>query len=191
MRHTFISFPSWSDRLILFLNIILIFQYLSCQNVNCQKPPNIVLFLTDDQDSELGGMEPLSKARSWIAEKGVTFENSFVSTPVCCPSRSSILTGMYQPHTKVVNNTLEGNCWGTEWRETSEKESFAASLKLSSNYTTFYAGKYLNRYGDHGNDLEVPPGWDYWAGLVGNSRWILMITFELETNSTKVICIDE
>ena len=139
---------------------------------NKMKPPNIVLFLTDDQDSELGGMEPLTKARSWIAQNGATFENSFVSTPVCCPSRSSILTGLYQPHTKVVNNTVEGNCWGSEWRDKSEKHTFASVLKAESNYTTFYAGKYLNRYGDHGNDLAVPPGWDWWAGLVGNSRWI-------------------
>ena len=142
----------------------------SLPSTNRMKPPNIVLFLTDDQDSELGGMEPLTKARSWIAQNGATFENSFVSTPVCCPSRSSILTGLYQPHTKVVNNTVEGNCWGSEWRDKSEKHTFASVLKAESNYTTFYAGKYLNRYGDHGNDLAVPPGWDWWAGLVGNSR---------------------
>ena len=164
------SFHLNSDWLLVLLRTILVLQYfISPLVINCQKPPNIVLFLTDDQDSELGGMEPLSKARSWIAENGVTFENSFVSTPVCCPSRSSILTGMYQPHTKVVNNTLEGNCWGTEWRETSEKESFAAILKSTSNYTTFYAGKYLNRYGS-GGDLSVPSGWDKWVGLVGNSK---------------------
>ena len=171
MKSKCLSIISFSNRVVSTLCVILTFQNLSGHLVYCQKPPNIVLFLTDDQDSELGGMEPLSKARSWIAEQGVTFENSFVSTPVCCPSRSSILTGLYQPHTKVVNNTVEGNCWGSEWRATSEKQSFAAILKSTSNYTTFYAGKYLNRYGDHGNDLAVPLGWDYWAGLVGNSRY--------------------
>ena len=135
------------------------------------KQPNIVVFLTDDQDSELGGMEPLSKAKFWIGEQGTTFENSFVSTPVCCPSRSSILTGLYQTTTKVFNNTIDGNCWGGEWRLTSERQTFAAVLKSKANYTTFYAGKYLNRYG-HANDLAVPLGWDWWAGLVGNSRYL-------------------
>ena len=138
------------------------------QVMNAQNP-NIVLFLTDDQDSELGGMEPLTKARSWIADHGVTFQNSFVSTPICCPSRSSILTGLYQHHTNVVNNTADGNCWGTEWREISEKQTFATVLKATANYTTFYAGKYLNRYGS-GGDLSVPSGWDKWVGLVGNSK---------------------
>ena len=141
-------------------NVILAFHFLSCTTAILKQQPNIVLFLTDDQDSELGGMEPLTKARSWIASNGATFENSFVSTPVCCPSRSSILTGLYQPHTKVVNNTVDGNCWGSQWRATAEKRNFAAVLKETSNYTTFYAGKYLNRYG-HGNDLVVPPGWDW------------------------------
>ena len=138
------------------------------------KSPNIVLFLTDDQDSELGGLTPLSKSKSWISDKGVKFDNSFVTVPVCCPSRSSILTGLYQPHSKVVNNSLEGNCWGSEWRENGEQKTFATSLKANG-YETFYAGKYLNTYcrslnGERKQDLAVPAGWDHWAGLCGNSK---------------------
>ena len=158
-----ISKPCIKQFLIYILYILITTREALSQN------PNIVLFLTDDQDSELGGMEPLTKARFWIADQGVTFRNSFVSTPICCPSRSSILTGLYQHHTNVVNNTENGNCWGTKWREISEKQTFASVLKATSNYTTFYAGKYLNRYGS-GGDLSVPDGWDKWAGLVGNSK---------------------
>ena len=130
-----------------------------------ENQPNIVVFLTDHQDSELGGMEPMVKTKSWIGENGVTFENSFVSTPMSCPSLSSLLTGLYQHHTKVFNNHPDGNCWGSNWREAIEKETFAAILKQNSNYTTFYAGKYLNGYGKD-FDLSVPPGWDHWAGIV-------------------------
>ena len=138
------------------------------------KPPNILFFLTDDQDSVLGGLEPLAKAKQWIAEKGVSFENAFVTVPVCCPSRSSILTGLYQHNTKALNNSLEGNCYGSEWTELTEKNTFATALK-SNGYTTYYAGKYLNCYCrqecDGGElDLTVPPGWDNWAGLCGNSK---------------------
>jgi len=158
------------------LQIAFVAQCSSLSIGSSSKPPNILFFLTDDQDSELGGLEPLSKAKSWIAEKGVSFDNAFVTVPVCCPSRSSILTGLYQQNTKALNNSLEGNCYGSEWTESTEKNTFATSLK-SNGYTTYYAGKYLNCYcrqecdRDSELDLTVPPGWDNWAGLCGNSKY--------------------
>jgi len=41
------------------------------------------------------------------------------------------------------------------------------------NYTTQYSGKYLNNYGQDavGGTDHVPPGWDDWFGLVGNSKF--------------------
>lgn len=40
-------------------------------------------------------------------------------------------------------------------------------------YKTFFGGKYLNQYGNPqvGGPQHVPPGWDEWYGLVGNSRY--------------------
>ena len=151
-----------------------------------EKQPNILLFLTDDQDSELGAsIEPIPKIRSWIKDSGASFINSFVTIPICCPSRSSLLTGRYQHHTEVWNNSIEGNCWGSDWRSTSEKESLVVQMKAKRNYTTFYAGKYLNQYGEKGDDLSVPEGWDEWAGLVGNSKYYnykLSINGKLESH---------
>ena len=68
----------------------------------------------------------------------------FVSTPLCCPSRASILTGRYQHNTRVTNNTVPGNCCGSDWRRRLEPRSVAVHLH-SRGYTTFYAGKYLNQ----------------------------------------------
>ena len=130
--------------------------------------PNIVLFLTDDQDLVLGGLEPMTKTKKWF-ENGQNFDNAFVSTPICCPSRSSMLTGRYQHNTHVFNNSASGNCYGEEW--TSEngleaKSTYAAIIKSNTNYETFYAGKYLNNY----KTKNIPKGWDNWYGLIGNSR---------------------
>ncbi|XP_075218696.1 N-acetylglucosamine-6-sulfatase-like isoform X2 [Lycorma delicatula] len=109
-----------------------------------KKQPNIVVILTDDQDELLGGIAPMLKTRELIANNGVTFINSFVSTPICCPSRASILTGVFQHNHKTMNNSIDGGCSSKDWQNTSEKRSFATYLQ-SSGYNTFYAGKYLNQ----------------------------------------------
>ena len=61
--------------------------------------PNIVLVLTDDQDTTMGSTAPLAAARKMIAEAGVEFLNAFTTSPICCPSRASILTGRYLHNT--------------------------------------------------------------------------------------------
>ncbi|XP_026755157.2 N-acetylglucosamine-6-sulfatase-like isoform X2 [Galleria mellonella] len=139
------------------------------QTVMCEKQPNFVLVLTDDQDVVLGGMNPMKNVRRFIAEEGVTFTNSFVSSPICCPSRASLLTGLYVHNHLTRNNSVAGGCYGENWRQ-NEHRVFANALK-NAGYNTFYAGKYLNEYGvKHAEGpSRVPPGWSEWHGLVGNS----------------------
>ncbi|KAJ8261122.1 hypothetical protein COCON_G00168450 [Conger conger] len=110
---------------------------------DCAKPSNIVFILTDDQDVVLGGMTPVKKAKALIGDAGVYFSNAFAVTPLCCPSRSSILTGRY-PHNH-------------------EQAAVPDLLR----------GKYLNQYGkkEAGDVAYVPPGWDQWHALVGNSQY--------------------
>ncbi|RXG67637.1 N-acetylglucosamine-6-sulfatase [Armadillidium vulgare] len=53
-----------------------------------------------------------------------------------------------------------------------ERKSFVNTLHKFG-YNTFFAGKYLNQYGrkEVGGLEHVPPGWDWWIGLEGNSRY--------------------
>uniref|UniRef100_A0A8C7N7G0 N-acetylglucosamine-6-sulfatase n=1 Tax=Oncorhynchus kisutch TaxID=8019 RepID=A0A8C7N7G0_ONCKI len=116
---------------------------------------------------------PLNKTKKLIGEAGITFTNAFVASPLCCPSRASILTGKYPHNHHVINNTLEGNCSSTAWQKTQEPKTFPALLQAYAGYQTFFAGKYLNQYGnpDAGGVEHVPLGWDYWVGLERNSRY--------------------
>ena len=78
----------------------------------------------------------------------------FVSTPVCCPSRASLLTGRYQHNTGVLNNTVPGNCCGAAWRRHVEPRTVAAHLHRHG-YSTFYAGKYLNQVSRRSNSAHL------------------------------------
>ncbi len=130
-------------------------------------PPNILLLLTDDQDVILGGTSNQPLLLKHLADQGTTFKNYFVHTPVCCSSRSSILTGRYIHNGGAVTNFVSGNCDGPDWIANNEKRTFAVYAKQAG-YRTSYAGKYLNTYGivQQGGSVSVPPGWDKWLGAV-------------------------
>ncbi|XP_011500342.1 PREDICTED: N-acetylglucosamine-6-sulfatase-like, partial [Ceratosolen solmsi marchali] len=134
---------------------------------------NIILIVTDDLDLILDGMTPLKSTTKLIRSEGVVFQNAFAAVPVCCPNRASILTGKYQHNHRALNNSLEGGCNSPKWQQTHGNTTFAAILNNELNYKTFYAGKYLNKYGhkNAGGVAYVPPGWDKWYGLVGNSKY--------------------
>lgn len=135
-------------------------------------PPNILFILTDDQDTDLGGMTHMKNVRNLLQEQGTTFSNMYTTTPLCCPSRASILTGRYSHNHEIVNNSLSGNCSSKQWQNTAEKHTFAVDAQKSG-YSTYFIGKYLNQYGRKsvGGIEHKPPGWDDWYALVGNSKY--------------------
>src|SRR5262245_9273905 len=58
--------------------------------------PNIIFILTDDQDLE--SLAHMPRVQALLVKQGLTFKNAFVTTPLCCPSRGSILTRHYPPN---------------------------------------------------------------------------------------------
>lgn len=113
--------------------------------------PNIVVILTDDQRYDDLSSMPVTDSQ--IIGKGITFDNSFVSNPWCCPSRSSVLTGEYSHSTDVYRNFTPHGGFGSF-----KDSSTLATWLHGAGYRTGLVGKYLNQY----TSKYVPPGWDRW-----------------------------
>ena len=75
--------------IVIFFNIY----YSNTSRSQNRQKHNIVLILTDDQDIELGSLQFMPKLARHIRDEGATYRNGYSSTPMCCPSRSSLLTG--------------------------------------------------------------------------------------------------
>lgn len=71
--------------------------------------PNFIFILTDDQDIKLESMQALPNVKKYIIDQGITFNNSFISTPICCPSRTETITGRNFQNTKTADVNLN-NC---------------------------------------------------------------------------------
>jgi arylsulfatase A-like enzyme len=126
--------------------------------------PNIVLILTDDQrwdtvdathqsPNRPGAVMPI--VTSELVNSGVTFTRGYVTTALCCPSRTTILSGQYAHNTGVFdNNPPDGGA------EVFDDSQTIALWLQAAGYKTGFVGKYLNGY----LSLApcIPPGWDDW-----------------------------
>jgi len=97
--------------------------------------PNVLIILTDDQRIE--SMGPMRRTRALFKREGTDFVNAYVTTPLCCPSRASILTGRY-----AHNHMVRTNADAPEL----DPESTIQRYLGDSGYRTGIVGKYLNSW---------------------------------------------
>jgi len=140
-----------------------------------KKRPNIVVVMSDDQ--HVRALRTMPNVRSLIGAKGVTFSNSFVNYSLCCPSRTTYLTGQYAHNHQVLFNLLPSGGYAKLRGFTDPKLAEANTLPVwlsDAGYHTNHIGKYLNGYGNPGRGTAtatVPPGWQEWHGSVDPSTY--------------------
>jgi N-acetylglucosamine-6-sulfatase len=128
--------------------------------------PNIIFILTDDLD--VASVSKVPSLKRYIADKGITFDNAFVTYPLCCPSRSTTLTGQY-PHNHLVRGNAPPIGGYETFRELGHESSNLATWLDDAGYETALFGKYLNGYSNIASN-HVPEGWDEWYAPVGATQ---------------------
>ena len=128
--------------------------------------PNVVVVMTDDQD--IASVDQLPQIQA-LAETGTTFTHAVATTPQCCPSRATFLTGQYAHNHGVLSNKApDGGFAALDSTRTLPVWMSAAG------YRTGHVGRYLNGYGNRavGTDpREIPPGWDDWQVPVKHTEF--------------------
>lgn len=125
-----------------------------------EEHPNIILVITDDQGANFFTAETMPKTYA-LAMKSANFTKAYTTTPLCCPSRSSILTGQYAHNHGVHTNRAPDGGFTVF-----EDEQTVPVWLHQAGYETALFGKYLNGYGKKGGNVYVPPGWDTFEALM-------------------------
>jgi arylsulfatase A-like enzyme len=119
--------------------------------------PNVVVLMMDDMT--LQELPFMPNVNALLKDQGTSFSNFYVSTPECCPSRATFLTGQYM-HNHNVKSGIRPT--GGYYKMDHTK---ALPVWLSNaGYYTAHVGKYLNDLGKV-NPLDRPPGWSDYYGL--------------------------
>ncbi|MGI8980023.1 MAG: sulfatase-like hydrolase/transferase [Pirellulaceae bacterium] len=146
-----------------------------------------MFIMSDDQD--VATMQYMPHVQELLAAQGVTFENSFVTSSICCPSNVTALTGQYTFNHGILNNISPTGGFQkfVDMRTdgdpaTQGDESTLATWLDDAGYNTARVGKYLVQYPE--GSTYVPPGWDEWYSTYeGTGRYF---NYRLNENGTVV-----
>lgn len=133
-----------------------------------QSRPHIVVIAIDDLDA--ASVAHMPAVNRLLVDQGMSFARCFATTPLCGPSRASILRGQYAHNHGVLRNTGDDAGFAA-FRQSGLEAVTLATLLADTGYQTALVGKYLNGYAARDDKTYVPPGWDYWAAGVDHAAY--------------------
>jgi N-acetylglucosamine-6-sulfatase len=122
---------------------------------------NIVFILSDDHRYDFMGFTgkvPWLETPNMdkMAAQGAWFNNAFVSTSLCSPSRASILTGRYSHEHTVVDNSVNAP----------DNLVYFSQYLQAAGYQTAFIGKW-----HMGGDDNPRPGFNHWESFKGQGQY--------------------
>jgi arylsulfatase A-like enzyme len=158
--------------------------------------PSFVVIQTDDQTLDglyaayrtfegTGKTRAMPNTLDLIAKRGMTFNRYYVSYPLCCPSRVSLLTGRYA-HNHNVKGNVQPNGGFTGFEQQGALTHNLAVWMQNGGYKTIHIGKFLNGYGDKPYDEGkfVPPGWNSWHTILNADTSHYFYGYLMNNNGT-------
>lgn len=163
-----------------YCSVLLLLGFLVNLSANAQSP-NIVLIVSDDQGyydlGSSGNNEILTPNLDRLAEEGVTLTNFYVTSSICTPSRSGLLTGRYPQRNGTYelfrnDRVDDGHLYSPKEYATSPerilgtdlREIFISELLKKGRYTNGIFGKWdlgqLKRF------LPLQQGFDSFYGHI-------------------------
>ncbi len=136
-----------------------------------ERPPNILIIVTDDQ--RVSTMDVMDETERAFSHEGVSFTSAYVTTPLCCPSRASIMSGLYAHNHGVIRNSS---------RDPLDYSRTVPAVLEGLGYRTGMIGKLSNAW----QAGEVPPNFDQVT-----MKWEHARTAEDDLASETVDFIDE
>lgn len=148
------------------LGLFLVFTLFT---VRAQQRPNIVLILADDMGySDLGcfGSEIQTPNLDKMAKEGIKMTN-FYNASRCCPSRASLLTGLY-PHQAGVGDMMNKRPFPAYQGFLNRTSVTLAELLKGAGYGTYMAGKW--HVGQEKENWPLQRGFQRYYGLIDGAN---------------------
>lgn len=153
------------SKFILLIFILFAFSIKASNKVdNNSTKKNIIFILSDDHRydamSFMGKYDFLKTPNmDMLAKKGAHFQNAFVSTSLCSPSRASILTGQYVHKHGVVDNQSP----------VKETLTYFPQYMQKMGYETAFIGKW--HMGENQGNDNPRKGFDKWISFKGQGEY--------------------
>jgi len=171
-----------SDRIVNFCFVVILLIVVliteGCKNIQSVDKPNFVIIFCDDMGygdlgcfgSEVNRTPEIDR----MAEEGICFTSFYVTSGVCTPSRSSLMTGCYPLRVGMDENT--SGFWVLfpgDRKGLNPSEITIPEILKKQDYTTACIGKW--HLGDQPVFLPTRQGFDYYFGIpysndMGNDR---------------------
>ncbi len=138
-----------------------------------RKRPNILIFLADDMGfADLGcyGSEVQTPNIDGLAKRGVRFRQ-FYNAARCCPTRASVLTGLYQHQAGIGHMVANWGKPGYEGALNGKCVTIAEVLR-EAGYGTYISGKWHVTHAQRRDALPLQRGFDRFYGtLAGGGNY--------------------